>query len=60
MIPLFIWVGLMGGASYVNVMHSILELESLEKSEKEMALSLSLVFNDTGVLLASILSLILS
>ena len=60
MCPLFIWVGIMGGASYVNVLHGILELKTLKKSEKEMALSLSLLFNDTGILLATILSLILA
>ena len=29
--PLLIWVGLMGGAAYVNVMHQILEKQSLKK-----------------------------
>ena len=57
--PLIVWVGLMGGASYVNVIHGILQLETLKKSEKEMAVSLSLLFNDTGILLATILSLVL-
>ena len=54
MCPVVVWVGLMGGASYVNVLHGILDLETLDKTEKEMALSLSLLFNDTGILLASI------
>jgi len=49
----------MGGASYVNVMHNILESDALEKSEKEGALVVSLLFNDTGVLLASVLALLL-
>lgn len=57
--PVFIWVGLMGGASYVNVMHGILELDSLEKTEREAALVLSLTFNDSGVLSAAIFSLII-
>ena len=57
--PLLIWVGLMGGASYVNVMHGILELDTLEKTEREAALVLSLMFNDTGVLSAAIFSLII-
>ena len=59
MCPLLVWVGLMGGGSYVNVLHGILELKTLKKSEKEMAMSLSLLFNDTGILLATTLSLIL-
>ena len=56
--PLYIWVGFMGGAAYVNVMHNILELEVLEKKEKEIALVLSLIFNDTGVLLSAIFTLV--
>ena len=60
MCPLLLWVGLMGGGSYVNVLNCILELETLDKTEKEMALSLSLLFNDSGILLASVFSLILS
>lgn len=49
----------MGGASYVNVMHNLLDLKTLEKHEKEAALALSLMFNDTGVLLASIFTLVI-
>lgn len=57
--PIFIWVGLMGGASYVNVMHNILELETLKKTEKEAAIVLTLVFNDTGILCASIFTIVM-
>ena len=53
-------VGLMGGGSYVNVLNAILDLKSLDVTEKEMALSLSLLFNDIGILLASVLSLVLA
>ena len=60
MAPLTVFVGLMGGGSYVNVLHGILQLETLDKTEKEMAVSLSLLFNDTGILCASVLSIILS
>lgn len=56
--PLFVWIGFMGGGSYVNVMHNILELDTLKKKEKEIALVLSLIFNSTGVLLASIFTLV--
>jgi battenin len=57
--PLLVWVGFMGGASYVNVMHNILELKTLKNSEREAALALSLMFNDTGVLSAAIFSLVI-
>ena len=49
----------MGGAAYVNVMHNLLKLETLKKTEKEAAIVLSLVFNDTGVLMASIFTIIM-
>ena len=58
--PLCIWVGFMGGGSYVNVLNGILDLKTLDRTEKEMALSLSLLFNDTGILIASVLSLVLA
>lgn len=57
--PLYIWVGLMGGGSYVNVIHGLLEKEDLALEEKESAISLSLMFNDIGILLASMLSILL-
>ena len=49
-----IWVGFMGGAAYVNVMHCLLDLPSLKKEEKEVALVCSLVLNDLGVLASAI------
>ena len=54
------WVGLMGGSSYVNVMYSILESDDLKRNEKELALTISTVFNDFGILIASITALILT
>ncbi len=55
-----IWVGLMGGSSYVNVMYLILEGNSLKKSQKELALTLCTAGNDFGILFASLLSLVLA
>ncbi len=49
----------MGGGSYVNVMYQILESPNLGRNEKELALTLTTVFNDIGVLTASLLSLLL-
>ena len=57
--PLYIWVGLMGGGSYVNVLHRLRELDTLSSEERESAMSLALMFNDAGILVATILSLIL-
>ncbi len=55
-----VWVGLMGGSSYVNVMYNILESEKLAKSEKELAMTMTGVCNDIGILSASLLSLLLA
>jgi len=57
---LCIWVGLMGGTSYVNILHCMLELKTLEKRERESAMSLSLFFNDFGITLAAATQIILA
>lgn len=57
--PLFVWVGLNGGGAYVNILHMMLQKEDLASNEKEVAVNLTLMFNDSGILLASIVSLIL-
>lgn len=59
MFVIMIWVGLMGGASYVNVMYCILESPNLQRTEKELAMTLTTVCNDIGILIASLLSLLL-
>ncbi len=55
-----IWTGLMGGASYVNVMYQILQSLELKKNQKELALTITTIGNDIGILSASILALILN
>ena len=55
---LMVWVGMMAGCSYVNVMYNILESPELAKNEKELALTLTTVCNDIGILLASLVSLL--
>ena len=55
-----IWVGLMAGSTYVNVMYQILESQKLMQNEKELALTITTVGNDLGILLASIVSVILT
>lgn len=54
-----IWVGLMGGSSYVNVMYYVLEDEQLQKTEKELALTITAICDDVGILLSSSLTLLL-
>ena len=54
-----VWVGLMGGGSFVNVMYQILESPDLQRNEKELALTLTSICDDIGILSASLLSLLL-
>lgn len=55
-----IWVGCMGGTSYVNVIYNIQRSKKLKRTEKELAVMILMVFNDVGILSASILALVLS
>jgi hypothetical protein len=54
-----VWVGLMGGTSYVNINYIILETPNLKRTEKELALTLNSIINDFGILSASLLALLL-
>ena len=55
-----VWVGLMGGGSYVNVMYNILESDELGKTEKELSMIITTIFNDIGILSSSLVSLLLT
>ena len=57
---MMVFVGCMGGTSYVNVIYKIQRTEKLKRTEKELAMMILTVFNDVGILSASILALILS
>jgi len=57
---IMVWVGLMGGCSYVNCMYLILENKDLEKKDVELTINLASWFNDMGILAASISSLMVS
>ena len=55
-----IFIGLMGGASYVNVKYLILESPNLKRTEKEVALVLTSIGDDLGILCAALLALLLN
>ena len=57
---LMVFVGLMGGAQFVNVIYLIKCSEKLHKTDKELALNMTSMFNDAGILLSSITALVLS
>lgn len=60
MMPFYVWVGLMGGATYVNVMYKLLQMESLGPEDKQGALVLSLMFQEVGKILSAIFTLYVS
>ena len=55
-----VFVGLMGGASYVNVIYCLKNSPLLLKREKELAMNLLSIFGDLGVPLASMTALVLT
>lgn len=55
-----LWVGLMGGASYVNVTHNILEDKEIAKHQKELAMNICTFANDFMIFFAAITALILT
>lgn len=59
-VVLMVFVGLMGGTSYVNCMYLILSNKVLKKSEKEIAVNITGVFNDVGIFGASVGALVVS
>lgn len=59
-IPIMIWVGLMGGCSYVNCYFMILENKALSKSQKEIAINVAAFFNDIGIVSAAFFAIFVS
>lgn len=57
---MMVFVGLLGGASYVNVIYLVRSSALLDKTEKELAMTILTIFNDIGILLASVTALILN
>merc|ERR1711957_124696 len=59
-IPLMLFVGCMGGCSYSNCMYYILECETLDKAQKEVTINIGSMFYDSGILVATLISLLIS
>ncbi len=59
-LPLMVWVGLMGGCSYVNCLYVILKSPQLSKSQKEVAINVASFFDDIGILSASFFAIFIS
>lgn len=59
-IPLMIWVGLMGGCSYVNCTYCILASKELPKSLKELAVNIASFFVSVGLVGSAVFAIIVS
>ena len=55
-----IWVGLMGGASYVNIFYQVLKSSKIAKSEKEISINFISIINDFGVFISSFVVILLN
>ena len=57
--PLMFYVGLLGGASYVNVFHLVLQDESIGERYRDLVMNLTSFFCNTGILLASVFDIMM-
>ncbi len=58
--PFMVFVGLMGGASYVNVNYIVLQLKEIGILKKELAMNILEIFITLGITLASLFVLLVS
>ena len=59
-IPLMVWVGLMGGCSYVNCLYAILDSTQLSKSQKEVAINVASFLNCISITAAAVFAILIS
>ena len=54
-----LWVGLMGGCEYANVMYMIRTNDKLLFTEKELACNMCTIGEDSGIICAALIALFL-
>ena len=59
-IPLMVWVGLMGGCSYVNCLFAILDSTKLSKSQKEVAINVASFLNSISITMSAVFAIFIS
>lgn len=59
MFAIMIWTGLLGGGAYVNTLYIIRSTDALPQKYKEAGVMATTMFNDFGILTASVFSLVL-
>ena len=56
---LLVIVGLFGGAAYVGCFYFVLNSEEIDEEIKELCVNIGTIFNDCGIMLASLTVLLL-
>ena len=55
-IVIMLLVGLVGGCTYSNCMYIVQECKTLNKNQKEVTVSIALIFIEGGILVAAMIS----
>lgn len=59
-LPLMFYVGLLGGASYVNVFYNLLHDDDYPEEDRELIINIAALFINVGIMLASAFSLVMA
>lgn len=54
-----LWVGIMGGVVYANIVYMIINNKAISQTEKEISMNILNLFNFLGIILGSVLSFLL-
>jgi hypothetical protein len=55
-----LWVGLMGGGSYVNINYLVVSGSFLPQNCKELCMNINSMVNNIGIMFATILAMVVS
>ena len=59
-VPLMVFVGLLGGAMYVNTFALLVEEPRIKKEERELCINLATLWINLGIVLASVFELVMA
>ncbi len=58
-LPLMVFVGLLGGASYVNVFYNLLHDDIYPEADRELIINMAALSINAGIILASVFTLVI-
>ena len=59
-LPMMLFVGLLGGASYVNIFYNLLHDDDYPEEDRELCINIAALFINVGIMLASAFSLVMA